>query len=194
MRGISDSTNLGLLNERSVISGVIQPGSTELTRMRWRANSTASGHTIEVTSPLEARQGLLRAAPCRVGVLAVTTSEPLWPWAVMWRTAARSIRKPPSTSTRWARPNSSIVISSHGVPGSPADDRPVLAVVPLQRQRQVQAGADANLKHSELGQRDDLEALLGGRTGAHIKSMRWGGRLRSNQVLDTAGALVRQGL
>lgn len=42
MRGISETTNLGLLNERSVISGVIQPGSTELTRMRWRANSTAS--------------------------------------------------------------------------------------------------------------------------------------------------------
>ena len=32
--------------------------------------------------------------------------------------------------------------------------------------------------------------VLGGRTGAHTKSMRWCGTLRSNQVLDTAGALV----
>lgn len=67
----------------------------------------------------------------------------------------------------------------------------MLAVVPLQRQRQVQAGADANLKHSDLGQRDDLAALLGGGTGAHTESMMWGGTLRPYQVLDTAGALVR---
>ena len=54
MRGITAPANFSLLTERSVMSVTIQPGSTELTRMRWRASSTASARTKAVTAPLDA--------------------------------------------------------------------------------------------------------------------------------------------
>jgi hypothetical protein len=52
MRGITAPANLSLPTDFSVISVTIQPGRMLLTRILWRASSTASARTKTVTAPL----------------------------------------------------------------------------------------------------------------------------------------------
>ena len=54
MRGCTAAANFGLANDAAVISVAIQPGRIELTRIRWRASSTASARTYAVTAPFDA--------------------------------------------------------------------------------------------------------------------------------------------